>query len=224
MRLDIPDGSPRTIALTLDACGGGTDLRILQTLVDREIPATIFVTALWLHRNETAAGILRSQPGLFNVQNHGERHLPAIIGSASVFGLTPAGTPGAIRQEVERGADAIIAAGFPRPVWYRGATALYSPSAIDMIEASGFKIAGFSVSGDDGASLPASRVVARLSRCTSGDIVIAHLNRPGRPSGGGVAAGIKALQSNGVRFVRLDAAGIIALPCRSRRLHPDSAA
>ena len=51
MRLLVPKGAPRTVALTLDACGGATDMRILQTLLDLSIPATIFLTELWLRGN-----------------------------------------------------------------------------------------------------------------------------------------------------------------------------
>src|SRR5882672_3184609 len=39
------------VALTLDACGGQTDARILSALVENKIPATIFVTGIWLKRN-----------------------------------------------------------------------------------------------------------------------------------------------------------------------------
>ncbi|TIW60410.1 MAG: polysaccharide deacetylase, partial [Mesorhizobium sp.] len=42
------------VALTLDACGGQTDNRILSALVANKIPATIFVTGIWLKRNAAA--------------------------------------------------------------------------------------------------------------------------------------------------------------------------
>ena len=38
-------GAPPRVALTFDACSGKTDERILSTLIDNRIPATIFVTA-----------------------------------------------------------------------------------------------------------------------------------------------------------------------------------
>ncbi|RVA27262.1 polysaccharide deacetylase, partial [Mesorhizobium sp. M7A.F.Ca.US.001.01.1.1] len=50
------------VALTLDACGGQTDSRILSALVDNKIPATIFVTGIWLKRNAAAVEIMRAHP------------------------------------------------------------------------------------------------------------------------------------------------------------------
>ena len=42
------------VALTLDACTGHADDRILSALVENRIPATVFVTARWLKRNGAA--------------------------------------------------------------------------------------------------------------------------------------------------------------------------
>lgn len=206
--------APRTVALTLDACGGATDMRIVQVLLDHAVPVTIFATALWLRGNRKVAETMRARPDLFSLQNHGELHLPPVLGSHPVYGLAPAGTLDVIRREVERGAAALEAAGFPRPSWYRGATALYSPAALDLIEGMGFKIAGFSLNGDAGASLPASIVVHRLAKAVSGDVIIDHVNQPKRPSGAGVAAGVQTLLAAGTRFVTLDAADVVADGCR----------
>ncbi len=189
------------MALTLDACGGGTDSRILTALLDRGIPTTIFATALWLHANPEAVQTLQTHPTQFSVQNHGERHLPAVLGSQPVYGLAPAGTKDAIKREVERGAEAIIAAGFPPPTWYRCATARYSPEAIELIDQLGFQVAGFSVNADAGASLPAATVTKHIGAATTGDVIIAHINQPHRPSGAGVAASIATLDPT--RFVTL---------------------
>lgn len=41
------EGAKPRVALTFDACSGKTDERILSTLIDNNIPATIFVTARW---------------------------------------------------------------------------------------------------------------------------------------------------------------------------------
>jgi peptidoglycan/xylan/chitin deacetylase (PgdA/CDA1 family) len=189
------------MALTLDACGGGTDTRILNALLERGIPTTIFATALWIRANPEPVQILLAHPSQFSVQNHGERHLPAVLGSQPIYGLTPAGTLDAIKREVERGAEAITAAGFPAPAWYRCATARYSPEAIDLITQLGFQVAGFSVNADAGASLPASSVMRHIEAATTGDVIIAHINQPRRASGAGVASAIATLAPP--RFVTL---------------------
>jgi hypothetical protein len=43
-----------------------------------------------------------------------------------------------------------------------------------------------------------------MAGAANGDIIVAHINQPARPSGEGVVAGIKALQRRGTNFVRLD--------------------
>jgi peptidoglycan/xylan/chitin deacetylase (PgdA/CDA1 family) len=53
------------VALTLDACSGQTDMRILNTLVENHIPSTIFVTGRWLKRNAEALAVLKAHPDLF---------------------------------------------------------------------------------------------------------------------------------------------------------------
>ena len=57
----VPAGTPRTVALTLDACSGAADMRIIDTLIALSVPATIFVTGLWLRTNRALLGVLRTQ-------------------------------------------------------------------------------------------------------------------------------------------------------------------
>ena len=57
-----PGASGVTVALTLDACMGAVDDRILGVLVEKAIPATIFVTHRWLTRNPAALAVLLAHP------------------------------------------------------------------------------------------------------------------------------------------------------------------
>ena len=205
LRLAPDPGAPPRVALTLDACSGQADWRVLGGLIRLGLPATVFVTGLWLRTNPEAVALLRERSDLFALQNHGARHVPAVLGHGRLFGVPVAGTIEAVREEVAGGAAAIVATGAPAPAWYRGATALYSAEALAAIRAMGVRVAGFSVNGDEGASLPASRVAARIGAARDGDVVIAHANRPGRPSGPGVVEGAARLAERGVRLVRLDA-------------------
>jgi peptidoglycan/xylan/chitin deacetylase (PgdA/CDA1 family) len=214
MSMVVPPGRPRTVALTLDACSGGADMRIIDTLIVLSVPATIFVTGLWLRQNRPVLGLLRARADLFTLENHGELHLPPVLGDHRVYGLAVAGTLDAVRREVGRGADAVAATGAARPKWYRGAAALYSPAAITAIEAMDVRIAAYSLGADEGASLPAASVAHRISRAVSGDVIIAHVNQPHRSSGAGVAAGVAELHKAGVVFTGLDAFPMTGLTCR----------
>jgi peptidoglycan/xylan/chitin deacetylase (PgdA/CDA1 family) len=216
MRLAVPADGVRRIALTLDACSGAVDMRILGTLLRLRLPATIFVTARWLHDNAEAVALLRANPALFAVQNHGARHIAAVLGDGRIFGQPVAGTAEAVRAEVAGGAAALEATGFPPPRWYRGATALYSAAALPVIEAMGSGIAGFSLNGDEGASLPAAMVARRVAAAASGEVIIAHLNQPGRSSGAGLVAGLITLHAAGVNFIGLNAIPAMSLGDRRR--------
>lgn len=192
------------VALTLDACPGGFDGKILKALIDWRVPATIFMTGAWIHSNSDAVRLIMQHPALFAIGNHGAHHIPAVIGRRSVFGLRVAGDLDAVRAEITNGEDAIRKATGITPHWYRGATALYSPSVVPTIESLGLSIAGFSINGDDGASLSASGVVSRFKQARDGAVIIAHVNQPHRPSGAGVIAGVRELLNRNMRFVRLD--------------------
>lgn len=204
LALAQPDAAVRTVALTLDACSGGTDRRVLDALVETGTKATIFVTGRWLKRNQSTLDELKRHPDLFEIENHGANHVPAVTDAATVFGIPGAQTIEGVRAEVEGGAAAVEKATGARPRWYRGATARYSRDALDLIAASGQKVAGFSLNADMGASLPADAVRRRIAAAKSGDVLIAHINQPTRSAGQGVADGIRALAASGVRFVRLD--------------------
>ncbi|MBI2718241.1 MAG: polysaccharide deacetylase family protein [Rhizobiales bacterium] len=205
-RLTIAFGShhgPR-VALTLDACSGQADERILQALIANRIAATIFVTARWLHANPRALAELQAHPDLFEIENHGARHLAAVDVPATVFGVRAAGSPAAVRTEVADGAAAITAATGRRPLWFRGATAKYSASALRLIGSMGYRVAGYSLAADGGARLGAAATARRMENARDGEVILAHVNQPTRPAGQGVVAGLLALKAKGYRFVRLE--------------------
>lgn len=201
-----PQAGPRRVAVTLDACPGHFDSRIADMLVARQIPATIFITAVWMRMNPLGLAFFLRHPEVFTLENHGALHLPPVLGSRPVYGLKVAGSWSAIEAEIAGGAAAIYRATGRYPAWYRGAAGLYTPSIIPRIEGLGVRVAGYSLNSDAGASLPAALVAARMQAARDGDVIEGHINQPHRSSGAGIAAGLAALQESGVHFVRLDEA------------------
>jgi peptidoglycan/xylan/chitin deacetylase (PgdA/CDA1 family) len=197
------DGVPR-VALTLDACDGLTDHRILDLLVARNVPATIFATGKWIARNPKALAEMLGHPDLFEIEDHGARHVPAIERPMTLFGLRAAGSAQAVQQEVSGGAAALTVTGTPPPQWFRGAGAEYDAGAEADIRRLGYRLAGFSVNADQGASLSEASVRRRFDKTPDGAVIIAHINQPHRPAGAGVAEGIADLLGRGYRFVRLE--------------------
>lgn len=204
MRLAGPVPAAPAVALTFDACSGACDHRILDALVAHRIPATIFATHRWLRRNDAALAQLLAHADLFDLENHGDQHLPAITDADTVFGLRTAGTLDAVGREVDGGETALLAATGRAPLWYRGAAARYSRDALQLIRQKGYKVAGYSLNADIGASLPAAVVARRVAAAVSGDVIIGHINQPTRSAGAGLVEGIRALAARGFAFVRLD--------------------
>ncbi|MBI1218021.1 MAG: polysaccharide deacetylase family protein [Rhodobacteraceae bacterium] len=200
------------VALTLDACDGHVDTRILDLLVSERIAATVFVSGLWLRENPAAFRALLDHPDLFEIGDHGAHHEAAIDRPWREWGVHAAGSAAGITAEVTGGAALLQAAGAPRPAWFRGAAALYTRSGMTQVLGMGYRIAGFSLNGDAGASLDATETARRIAAARDGDVIIAHINQPKRPAGAGVAEGVRALQTRGLRFVRLSAPGVDVIP------------
>ena len=204
MRLKARSVGAPTVALTLDACPGGFDTRIAEALVKHAVPATIFVTGSWIRRHPEGVAFLKEHPEIIALENHGDRHVPPVLGSRQIFDIQSAGTLAAIEHEVRTGAADVKALSGADPLWYRAATGFYSPAAREAIEGWGFAIGAYSLNADEGASLPAKAVASRIAAAADGDVIVAHVNQPTRPSGQGVVEGIEALSVRGVKFVRLD--------------------
>jgi peptidoglycan/xylan/chitin deacetylase (PgdA/CDA1 family) len=200
-----PATGNKRIALTLDACSGGFDEDLIQFLIQKKIPATIFVTKKWIDKNARGLGILKSNLDLFDIEDHGENHIPAVIGAGRrVYGIL--GQPDVLhlRKEVLEGAHAIETTTGIAPHWYRGATAEYDPQSIMEIRKLGFRIAGFSVNVDAGATLKRAQVIHRMRKVQGGDVIIAHMNKPRSDTAEGLVVGIAELLRRGLVFVRLD--------------------
>jgi peptidoglycan/xylan/chitin deacetylase (PgdA/CDA1 family) len=202
-RLSLPADS-KAVALTLDACGGGYDAELINFLIAERIPATIFATRKWLDRNPEAIAVLRARADLFTIEDHGANHVPPVIGAGRrVYGIPGNADLAALENEVQGGARAITASTGTTPRWYRGATAMYDAQAIEAINRMGYKVAGFSVNADAGATLKREAIVARLKNVQPGDIIIAHMNKPAGDTAEGLAVGLRELKARGLRFVTL---------------------
>lgn len=85
----------------------------------------------------------------------------------------------------------------------RRATDIYDHAAISAIETMGYRIAGFSVNVDAGATLSRRKILARLSTVKTGDIIIAHMNKPTSDSAEALRDALPLLMRREVQFVAL---------------------
>jgi len=208
-------GAPKRVALTLDACSGKFDENLIDFLIRNRVPATLFATKKWLLANPLGVSIIKAHLDLFDVEDHGENHIPAVIGTGKkIYGIP--GEPDVIhlRSEVTDGARAITEMiGIP-PHWYRGATAEYDSQSVTEIEKLGYGIAGFSVNADAGATLGKLAIEQRLKNVKDGDVIIAHMNKPASDSAQGLSVGLIQLLKSGFHFVRLDQIKLQETPAR----------
>jgi peptidoglycan/xylan/chitin deacetylase (PgdA/CDA1 family) len=196
----------KVIALTFDACGSakgmGYDSRLIAFLEQEQVPATLFINARWIGPNRAVFDSLAANP-LFEIANHGFRHRPASVTGRSVYGI--AGTSGVAElvDEIELNARNLAELTGKRPRFYRSGTAYYDEVAVQVAEALGQQVAGFSVLGDAGATWSGEKVRQALLAAGPGAVVILHMNHPAGGTASGVMAAVPELKKRGFRFVRL---------------------
>ena len=202
-RLDTKD---RVIALTLDACGSakgkGVDSRLMNFLAREQIPATLFINARWIDANPDLFKTLAANP-LFEIANHGTWHKPASVSGRSIYGISGTKDANELVAEIEQNARKIEVITGKRPTLYRSGTAYYDEVAVEIANALGHQVAGFSLLGDAGATFSTAQVIAALLKATPGDIALLHMNHPESGTGAGIIAAIPELKRRGFRFVRM---------------------
>ena len=196
----------KLLALTMDACGSpkgmGFDAELLAYLEREKIPATLFVSARWIEPNREAFDRLSANP-LFEIANHGYQHKPASVTGRSVYGLDGTRNVTELIGEIELGAVKIATITGQRPRFYRSGTAYYDEVAVQVAEALGQQVVGFSILGDKGATFTQDEVKKALLKAVPGDIIVVHMNHPESETRAGLMEAIPELKKRGFRFVRL---------------------
>jgi len=88
----------------------------------------------------------------------------------------------------------------------------YDPQAIDEIHREGYKIAGFSINADAGATLKRQAIEERLKHVKDRDVIIANMNRPASDSAEGLSVALADMLHARVVFVRLDQVDLEVIP------------
>jgi peptidoglycan/xylan/chitin deacetylase (PgdA/CDA1 family) len=194
--------SGRQLALTFDACDRACDDALLDTLERNGVPALLFVCSKWIDANPGRTEQLAANP-LFDIGNHGTRHIPLSVTGRSAYGITGTKSASEAVAEVWTEQTRLTALTGRAPAFFRTGTAHYDDVAVQIVHDLGLTPVGFSVNADNGATAPAAAVGAAISTASPGSIVLAHMNHPRSGTGAGVASALPAMVAAGWQFVPL---------------------
>jgi peptidoglycan/xylan/chitin deacetylase (PgdA/CDA1 family) len=196
----------RVIALTFDACGGlgGSeyDQALIGFLRRHEVPATLFLNSRWIDANPAAFRQLAREP-LFEIANHGTRHLPLSVTGRSAYGIGGTRNAGEVYDEVATNQARLTRLLGAPPRFFRTGTAYSDDVADRIVTAMGDRLVTFSVNGDGGATFTPEQVRSTVTAAAGGSIVLCHMNHPSSGTAQGIAAAVPHLMAAGYRFVRL---------------------
>lgn len=194
------------IALTFDCCGGpggnAWDATLLDVLRSNGTRAMFFLNSRWVQANPALAREIAGDP-LFEVGNHGTRHLPLSVSGQSAYGIPGTRNAGEVYDEIIGNQDVLTAVTGKVPRFFRPGTAYFDDVSIQIVRALGLIPTDFSLNADGGATFPADTVARTLKSAGAGDIVIAHANHPLGGTAAGFAKALPVLTSRGAKFVGL---------------------
>ena len=195
----------KLIAITLDACDGrdkGYDTELVDFLTENDIPATLFISGLWIDAHKETFLTLALNP-LFELGNHGAKHKPLSVTGRKAYGIKGTVDVGSLYDEVEENARKIEDLTGRRPLFFRSGTAHYDDVAVRIVQTLGYKMAGFSVNGDFGGTASPSKVKNTILSMRGGDIILLHMNRPGSGTLSGLRQAVPQMRERGFTFVKL---------------------
>ncbi len=199
----IPSG--KQIALTLDACGGSYDRRITDYLERNKIKATLFISGKWIDSHEKELKRL-SESSMFQIENHGKSHKPLTSDGRSIYGISGTKNIGEAYDEVMMNSERIERITGRRPEFFRSGTAFYDDISISMLNDLKVSAAGYTISGDGGATYSRSKIINVVKGAKPGDIILMHMNHPESDTFEGLVGAIDELLESGFEFITMSEA------------------
>lgn len=194
------------VALSFDACGGahgsGVDHALLEVLANQQVAATLFLNQRWIDANLALARQLAANP-LFELANHGSRHVPLSVNGRSAYGIAGTASVPEVAEEVLGNVNTLRELTGKPVRWFRSGTAHYDEVAVQVARACDQVPVGFSVNADFGATASAATVQRNVQGVRPADVVLAHMNQPGSGTAAGFAQALPDLQRRGVRFATI---------------------
>ena len=201
--------SKKVMALTFDACGGphgsGYDEELINFLRAEKIPATLFLSGLWIDAHIDKVRELAADP-LFEIENHGLTHHPCAINGESKYGIHGTASVSQAVDEIELNARKIEFMTTRKPLYYRSATATTDEACTAIAKHLQETIISYDLlSGDAVAGTPTSVIKENLVKgAKNGAIVIMHMNHPEWNGYEALKESVAEWQRAGFFFVKLE--------------------
>lgn len=202
------DTDKRIMALTFDACGGvhgdGYDQQLVDYLRAHRIPATFFLSGLWIDAHPAIVRDLAADT-LFEIENHGLLHRPCSLIGESRYGIHGTQNISAAVDEIALNARKIESFTAHKPLYYRSATATTDEACTSLAQSLGETIISYDLwSGDAIPGASVNEIKTNLLRgARNGAIVIMHMNHPEWNSYEALKEALPELQKQGFTFVKL---------------------
>jgi len=206
--------SKKIVALTFDACGGptgsGFDGALIEFLKKEKIKATLFVSGLWIEKNDSLFRQLCAEP-LFEIENHGLSHRPCSISGESRYGITGTENGNDVFDEVELNARQIEFYNKRKPQFYRPAAAVADEGCISIAKELNEQIITYDVLSGDAALCTEAVEIKKniLKKIRPGSIVIMHMNHPERNGFEALVGVVPELKRQGYEFVKLEGHSLV---------------
>lgn len=212
-RVDLPKGSRKLIALTLDLCEqtgeiAGYDGAVFDYLRRERVRATLFAGGKWMRSHEARTRQLMTDP-LFEIGNHGWAHRNLRLLSGKTLTdeiLGPQRAYEAIRAGLAAGQcltpdamDAVAA----RISLFRFPFGACHQASLDAVNDAGLLAIQWDLSTGDPSPTQSARAIAdaMVRGARPGSIIIAHANGRGFNTAAALPIAIPKLKSMGFEFV-----------------------
>jgi len=197
----------KVIALTFDACGGrhsGYNAPLIDYLRKEQIPATLFVTGIWIEKNKETFAQLAKDP-LFEIENHGLMHRLCSTEGKTKYGVHATRNIGDVIDEMELCARKITQLTGRRPLFFRSATAYTDELSLKVAERLGMEVVSYDILSGD-AMKASAKIMSKniLNGARHGAVVIMHFNHPELQEKQALEMAVPELRRRGYNFIKLE--------------------
>lgn len=188
----------KVVALTFDACEAGEpmafDRGILEYLLSREIPFTVFASGRFIETNRADVEALAALD-FVDIENHSWSH----PNNMNHF------EPDDVVRQVERANAAIADVTGRQPQFFRFPAGNFNPRGLKAVEGLGMTVVHWRwASGDPDPTQRADKLYERvMANVRPGDVLIFHINGRAKHTAEALPRIVEALQAEGYRFVRV---------------------